>query len=180
MTDTTRTPAGPGDFGTLVDAHTVRFVRDLPGPIERVWEYLTKSEVRETWLYGGDMPQEAGAEFGSSWEGEDGEPGGVIRFRMRVYDPPRVLEYDWVEVPSATGTITDSTVRFQLETIGERVRLTLTHRALPTHAIASVSAGWHAHADVLRAVLTGVDGPGADARYESLLPHYEALAARTS
>jgi uncharacterized protein YndB with AHSA1/START domain len=28
------------DFGTI-DGDTVRFERELPGPIERVWSYLT-------------------------------------------------------------------------------------------------------------------------------------------
>ncbi len=32
------------DLGTIVDAHTVRFERLLPGAIERVWDYLTKPE----------------------------------------------------------------------------------------------------------------------------------------
>ncbi len=102
--------------------------------------------------------------------------GGVIRFRVRAYDPPHMLEYDWVEVPSPSGTITDSTVRFELTPLGDRVRLTLTHRALPAHAFESVAAGWHAHLDVLRAVLTGVDGPDAETRYEALLDRYAKLA----
>ncbi len=28
------------DYGMLVDNHTVRFARLLPGPIHRVWKYL--------------------------------------------------------------------------------------------------------------------------------------------
>ncbi|MEZ4619140.1 MAG: SRPBCC domain-containing protein [Caldilineaceae bacterium] len=38
------------EFGTLVDAHTVRFERLLPGPIERVWAYLTEPQFLRTWL----------------------------------------------------------------------------------------------------------------------------------
>ena len=173
MTDATHSAPDADDFGTVLDAQTVRFVRDLPGPIERVWDYLTKAELTATWLYGNEVPPTVGEEFGSSWEGEAGEPGGAIRFRVRVYDPPHVLEVDWVEVPSPTGTITDSTVRFELTPVGDRVRLTLTHRALPAHAFGSVAAGWHAHIDVLRAVLTGVEGPNAETRYEALAHHYE-------
>jgi len=178
MNDATNTPPAADDFGTVVDAQTVRFVRDLPGPIERVWDYLTKAELTATWLYGNEIPSTVGEEFGSSWEGEGDEPGGVIRFRVRTYDPPRVLEYDWVEVPSPTGTITDSHVRFELEPIGDRVRLTLTHRALPAHAFESVAAGWHAHLDVLRAVLAGVDGPDAETRYETLKDGYADVTRR--
>jgi uncharacterized protein YndB with AHSA1/START domain len=175
MTDATRTPDAD-DFGTLLDTQSVRFVRDLPGPIQRVWDYLTKGELREKWLYGGDIPEQPGAEFGSSWEGEDGQPGGVFRFRVRVYDPPHVLEYDWIEVTSPTGAIKDSLVRFELTPLGDRVRLTLTHRALPAHAFESVAAGWHAGLDVLRDVLNGIDGPDADTRYEALRERYANLA----
>jgi hypothetical protein len=34
----------------LLDADTVRFERLLPGPIERVWDHLTRPELRRTWL----------------------------------------------------------------------------------------------------------------------------------
>ena len=178
MNDAPRTPDAD-DFGTVLDPQSVRFVRDLPGPIERVWDYLTKAELTATWLYGNDIPSTVGEEFGYSWEGEDGAPGGAIRFRVRVYDPPHVLEYDWVEVPSPSGVIKDSYVRFELTPLGDRVRLTLTHRALPAHAFESVAAGWHAHIDVLRAVLTGVEGPDADTRYEALRERYAALVPRS-
>jgi uncharacterized protein YndB with AHSA1/START domain len=180
MTDATRTDPDAGDFGTIIDAHTVRFVRDLPGPVERVWEYLTKAELTATWLYGNEVPQTVGEEFGSSWEGEDGEPGGTIRLRVQVYDAPRVLEVEWAEMPSPTGTITDSFVRFELTPVGDRVRLTLTHRALPAHAFPSVAAGWHAHLDVLRAVLSGVEGPDAETRYEALKDRYSAIARESA
>jgi uncharacterized protein YndB with AHSA1/START domain len=176
MTDTNSTP-NEADFGVVLeDGQSIRFVRDLPGPIENVWAYLTEARLLEKWLYGSEMPTEPGAEWGSSWEGEDGQPGGSIRFRMRVFDPPHVLEYDWAEVPSPSGTIRNSTVRFELEPAGERVRLTLTQSALPSGAFESVGAGWHAHLDVLRAVLTGVDGPDAETRYEALQERYAKLA----
>ena len=38
------------DFAILSDAHTVRFERDLAGPIERVWAYLTESDLKATWI----------------------------------------------------------------------------------------------------------------------------------
>ena len=39
-----------GKNGTLVDSTTVRFERLLPGPIERVWDHLTRPELLSTWL----------------------------------------------------------------------------------------------------------------------------------
>ena len=38
-------------YGERIDETTVRFVRILPGPIERVWDYLTDAgEAREVAL----------------------------------------------------------------------------------------------------------------------------------
>ena len=41
------------DYGELLDDHTVRFERILPGPVDRVWSYLTESDKRARWLCGG-------------------------------------------------------------------------------------------------------------------------------
>ena len=165
-----------GDYGTRIDSHTIRFERDLPGPIERVWAYLTDSDKRATWLYPGDIPSAPGGESRKSWPGEDGEPQFTIVIRTRVYDPPRILEYEWSEA-AAGAPMRDSRVRFELREDGERVHLTLTHAALAPEAFATVAAGWHAHVGVLVAVLTDVAGDDAETRYERLLPRYEAIAA---
>jgi hypothetical protein len=36
----------------IAPAQAVRFERLLPGPIERVWDYLTKPDLQRTWLAG--------------------------------------------------------------------------------------------------------------------------------
>ncbi len=87
-----------------MNADTVQMERLLPGPIERVWDYLTKPEFLATWLDKG------------LHEGLDARPA------IKRYEPPAVLEYVW------NG---DSTVRFDLETRGQDVLLKLTHRRLP-------------------------------------------------
>ena len=43
-------------YGERIGKTTVRFERLLPGPIERVWEYLTDSDRRATWLAAGGEP----------------------------------------------------------------------------------------------------------------------------
>ena len=44
---TTATLSG---YGELIEPATVRIERMLPGPIERVWDYLTDSDLRAQWL----------------------------------------------------------------------------------------------------------------------------------
>ena len=41
--------------GQFTGPAEVRLVRTLPGPIERIWDYLTDSEKRSRWFAGGPM-----------------------------------------------------------------------------------------------------------------------------
>jgi uncharacterized protein YndB with AHSA1/START domain len=154
-------------YGTLIDAHTIRFERDLPGPIERVWAYLTESDLKATWIGATEIPSTVGGESTMTWEGEDGEPGGALTIRTR---------YDWIELHAPGGAIRDSIVRFELAIHGDGVRLTLTHRALPVDSYTTIAAGWHAHLDTLVAQLDGSGGPDAFARYAEIEPRYGPLA----
>lgn len=43
----------------------VRLVRTLPGPIERVWEFLVDSDKRARWFAGGPMEPRTGGKIGS-------------------------------------------------------------------------------------------------------------------
>ena len=50
------------DYAVATAPGTVRIERLLPGPIERVWSYLTDSELRGRWLASGDMQLREGGE----------------------------------------------------------------------------------------------------------------------
>ena len=51
---------GGDEYGVQVEPRTVRFERLLPGPIERVWAYLTESDKRGQWLGSGEMETRVG------------------------------------------------------------------------------------------------------------------------
>ncbi len=149
------------DYGVITASGTVRFERLLPGPIERVWSYLTESDKRATWLAAGtielrsggkvhlrfhhvDLSGEKAPEQYREFQGESHMHGRVVRC-----EPPRVLSYTWSE---SSGE--DSEVTFELTPDGEAVRLVLTHRRLGDRsAVLSVSSGWHAHLGILEDVL---------------------------
>ena len=58
-----------GAYGALSEPATLTIQRMLPGPIERVWAYLTESDLRRKWLASGDMEMKVGAPFRSAdWE----------------------------------------------------------------------------------------------------------------
>ena len=37
-------------YGVLTEPTTLTIQRLLPGPVERIWSYLTDSELRRKWL----------------------------------------------------------------------------------------------------------------------------------
>ena len=51
------------DHGTLINAAEVRFVRVLPGPLERVWAFITDPDKRQLWLAGGTTATRPGDTF---------------------------------------------------------------------------------------------------------------------
>ena len=42
-------------YGVLTESTTLKIQRLLPGPIERVWAYLTQSDLRRQWLAAGSV-----------------------------------------------------------------------------------------------------------------------------
>src|SRR5258705_9042538 len=45
---------------TLIEPGTVKLERLLPGPVERVWAYITESDKRAKWLCGGEFDLRVG------------------------------------------------------------------------------------------------------------------------
>lgn len=168
------------DFGTL-ERGAVRFERLLPGPIERVWSYLTEGPLLRTWLVqDGAIPSQTGATFVLTMGGGDDMPerdghSAAVYGTVLAFEPPHVLEYTW-GVRAPDGTLLDSTVRFELTARGERVALVLTHGTVITGFEARTLAGWHQLLDALGARLDGTDPALFMERFRELLPHYEAIA----
>jgi uncharacterized protein YndB with AHSA1/START domain len=145
-------------YGALIEPTTLEIQRLLPGPIERIWAYLTESELRRQWLAAGEMEMKVGALFEFVWRNDDltsppGErpPGFGDEHRMQAriteLDPPRKLAITW----QGSGDVS-----FELEPVRDRVLLTIVHRRVPNRAtLLKVSAGWHMHLDVLAARANG-------------------------
>ncbi len=149
------------DHGVRTAADTVRIERLLPGPIERLWAYLTESDKRAQWMAAGDMTLSPGGPVELVFRHQDfaavDDPvpekyrsaSGEHRLRGRITacEPPHVLAYTWDA---------HSEVRFELHPRGGQVLLEITHARLPdVDEVLSVSAGWHAHLAILRARLEG-------------------------
>ena len=148
------------DYGTFTEPGTIVFRRLLPGPIERVWAYLTESEKRGLWLARGEMELRQGghvelrflhAELSPVAEPiperyADMADGAGFSGRITHIDPPRLLAFTWNE---SGGELSE--VCFELTPKGDQVSLLLTHRRLEEtrETLLSVAAGWHTHLGIL-------------------------------
>ena len=94
--------------GLVTEPRTVRFERVLPGPIERVWAYLTESEKRRKWLASGEMELRVGGRVELKFNHADlsanieppperykHEIGETFIGRITRCEPPRLLSFIW-------------------------------------------------------------------------------------
>ncbi len=170
------------DHGKFTAPGEVRLMRTLPGPIERVWEYLTDAEKRARWFAGGPMEPKKGGKLELFFHHKNiapdetppedhkhvQDPGFKMPGTVLRWEPPRVLSYTFDE---------DSDVTFELTPQGKEVLLVLTHRArgedLPF--ISGYASGWHTHLSLLVALLEGTPLPPFWATHARLKAEYEKL-----
>lgn len=148
------------DYGVAVASGVVRFERRVPGPIERVWTYLTDSELRGKWFGSGPMEPRVGGKVELLIRHADLSPIKEARpaeipqdefastGRVTQYDPPRLLSFLWGEEENPGEVV------FELTPQGDEVLLVLIHRQLANRAeMVDVAGGWHTHLSVLVALL---------------------------
>jgi uncharacterized protein YndB with AHSA1/START domain len=150
------------DYAVPTAADTVRIERLLPGPIERVWAYLTDSGLRGKWLASGEMQAQVGTPFELTWHNDElTDPPGArpegfdsvhsMQSMLTTFDPPHRLAFTWNG--SASGDVS-----IELQPKGDRVLLTLIHRNLrKREGMLMVGAGWHMHLDILAARMGGAE-----------------------
>lgn len=153
------------EYGELIAADTVRFERLLPGPIERVWDFIVDGNKRAQWLCGGetdlrvggniqlhfhngtisDLPDDPPPEKYAAMNEKVSFHGTITRCR-----PPSLLAHTWEFDEEA------SEVCYELFAAGENVRLVITHSRLDSpDEIASACGGWHTHLGILADILEG-------------------------
>jgi uncharacterized protein YndB with AHSA1/START domain len=150
--------ARPDAFGAITEPATLKIQRLLPGPIERVWSYITDDKLRRQWMAAGHMEQKVGATVEFVWRNDElTRPPGVrpsgfpeehrMTSRVTEIDAPHKLGITWGE----RGEVT-----FELESRPDGVLLTVIHRRLPDRDTTLMfGAGWHAHLDLLAARIAG-------------------------
>lgn len=135
----------------------VRFERTLPGPIDRVWEYLTTTERLPVWFGTGTIEPRVGGAVTLM----DGHIRGVVT----QWRPPRLLAYTWnVFSPGdAESPHPESYLTIALEPRGDQVHLTLTHLPILERFEKQNAMGWHTFLDLVEAALGGEEPRTRDA-----------------
>ena len=167
------------DVGTTNEEGTVRLERLLPGPIERVWAYLTESDKRATWFAGGTFDLRVGGRADLHFDHanisaekrppdrKDMKSDWVCRITR--LEPPRLLSYTF----DPAGP--ESEVTFELEPRGKDVLLVITHRRIVDRANkVGVASGWDAHVGILSDRLNGVEPRPFWTTHAKLMREYEA------
>ncbi|MGB1465973.1 MAG: SRPBCC family protein [Alcanivorax nanhaiticus] len=164
----------------FADATTLTVERTLPGPIERVWAYLTEPDKRARWLGGGVLGQFVGGvveiHFHNQDLSEDKQPApeqyksienqATLSGTITRFEPPHVLAHTWGN--------NEGEVTFELTENDGQVHLLLTHRKLPTDqdTRTSVASGWHTHLGILIEELNGQARSAFWPRHTELEAHY--------
>lgn len=164
----------------------LRIVRLLPGPIERVWEFLTDPAKRSRWFAGGVTEPRAGGKIEFAMHhaklapGETPpekyaqvhEPGIMFEGRVLRYEPPRVLSYTFGDE--------ESQVTFELTPQGKQVLLVVTHRSTgeDIKEQSNYAGGWHTHLSILVAILEETTPPKFWTTHARLDAHYRNVAPR--
>ncbi|MEJ8572680.1 SRPBCC family protein [Microbaculum marinum] len=158
MTDVATIDTYGDTYGEVIEPATLKIQRLLPGPIKRVWAYLTENDLRRKWLASGEMDLRPGAPFELTWRNDELDDSPTRRpegfpkeHRMQSeiieVDPPHRLVFSWMG---------GGEVSIALEEQGNKVLLTLIHRRISDRTnMLMVGAGWHMHLDILVARVKG-------------------------
>ena len=154
-----------------LESGALRFTRVLPGPIERVWEFLIDPVKRELWFCGGTSGHHAGDTFTLHFNHDTispekrpagAGPGGTEMQAVIVdIEPPHLLVMRWGPE--------DEETRFELSEDGELVKLVLVQDPPADFTtMISIAAGWHTHIGIL------IDHLGGDPHRGFWSEHAEA------
>ncbi len=146
---------------TLIQPSTVRFERLLPGPVERVWAYLTESKKRALWLAAGEFDLRVGGKIELIFDNpkltDEAPPAdarrlGVHRAEGEItrLEPMKLLAHTW----AWEGGMSE--VTYELAPRGKEVLLTIHHKLPDDPGLKiAVGGGWATHVGILEDQLKG-------------------------
>ncbi len=103
-------------YASRIASDAVRLERLLPGPLERVWAFLTESDKRARWLASGEWELRVGGRIEMRFAHDQLQseptpaeyrdmPMNVTGTVLRV-EPPRLIEFTWLETRGVATEVT--------------------------------------------------------------------------
>ncbi len=173
-------------YGEILEDGSMKFVRVLPGGIERAWVWLTQGERRKEWLCGGGDITHAGQTVRFEFQHQNLTPhdetfpekykalekGVAYDVEIKICDAPRHLVMVW---PGEDGNIAEIEIRLSEEADGVRFELVQRGAASAEHFLGALG-GWHAHLDIMVDKLSGDTPKPFWATHEALVEDYRERA----
>jgi uncharacterized protein YndB with AHSA1/START domain len=117
------------------------YVTYIATALEKVWQALVQGDLSRQWW---QIELESDWQAGSGWRhiGDD-EKRTVKRIGTVLESiPNQRLVYTWITPEHAADKTRHSKVSIDLEAVGEKVRLTVTHEDLTAEGLKGISYGW--------------------------------------
>jgi uncharacterized protein YndB with AHSA1/START domain len=125
-----------------MDAEKFIYVTYIASTPAKVWKALTDGELtRQYWKH----TNESDWKPGSKWKHVASDGKGTVRLVGHVVEvvPNKRLVLTWGDAADAGNTAKHSRVAIDIETVGEMVRLTVTHDQLKDAEMGrGIRAGW--------------------------------------
>jgi uncharacterized protein YndB with AHSA1/START domain/DNA-binding transcriptional ArsR family regulator len=125
--------------GPMTDKPKLVYVTYIATTPEALWNALTDPEqTAKYWKH----RNVSGWAKGDSWEHQRPDGGSDGLGSILEVDPPRRLSHTWGWSQDADDPAKQSRVTFDLEPVGDAVRLTLTHEDLSSEDFDDAAQGW--------------------------------------
>jgi len=152
------------ELAEFVDGETVRFVRDYPHPVERVWNALTRpAEIRVWFVPFTKLETCVGGNYAIAAPG-----GNAFTGTLTEFEPPRVINFNGL-------------TRFELFESEGGCRMVVTLKRWPNGWSPLQLAGFHAQFDQLELHLNGTSKETIEKTVDTwrhVFPAYELLVQR--
>jgi uncharacterized protein YndB with AHSA1/START domain len=178
---TSNTRAGTRILGSLGSAQgkgVVRIEDRYETDINDLWSAVTEPGRLARWFGQVEGNLRPGGAFSLSveWEGNG---------RVEACEPPRRLRVTWRESDESfrkgRGVPPfDATIEATLTADRDQTILVIEVGGMPLDKVAFYGAGWQIHAEHLAAHIAAQDLGDTEARWDALVPAYQALAATVS
>jgi uncharacterized protein YndB with AHSA1/START domain len=130
--------------------HTYVYVTYILSTPEKVWEALTDAAISASYW---ERENVSDWKVGSDWQHRlPGKSPDVVG-KVLESDPPRRLVTSWASPGDLGDPAKTNQAAFDIESLGGKVRLTVTHSDLDDQGLKDVSGGWPAVLSNLKTLL---------------------------